>query len=364
MNQQSSQSFDAAQDVRAVAANFATIFLKATDIERIVPLAGDASSRRYYRIFGSGARQSWVLQQSEVWQGRDAAKHSFLSGQLILSRAGVAVPRVLATCPEKGWVLLEDLGDQTLQLTPTTELYQEALRMLVEWTVLVRAGSPKFSDLEIVAPHFAWAFDFEKLQSEMKHTADHLVSQYLQLDGAKFLTLVEGNSRWLAARPRFFCHRDFHSRNLMNRSNRLFAIDFQDARMGPITYDLVSLLWDPYVQLANQERLELLAYWKSQLKSRAVAESCSQALAVIEGPELGLELERMKVQRLLKAAGSYASFLNNKGRRDYLPSIAPALRESSLALERISEHYAASFTAQDAQLLTAIALYEERISNL
>jgi aminoglycoside/choline kinase family phosphotransferase len=140
----------------------------------------------------------------------------------------------------------------------------------------------------------------------------------------------------------------------MVHKDRLWLIDFQDARWGPITYDIVSLLWDPYAGLDDEARKKLLGRWKSALSSSVEEneDELSPIESAITGEGFLEELERMKVQRLLKAAGSYASFLFTKGRHDYLPSIAPALKDAVGALERLSE--LKLLRSEDAGLLTLL----------
>ena len=99
--------------------------------------------------------------------------------------------------------------------------------------------------------------------------------------------------RELAAEPRVLCHRDYHSRNLMLHESQLYIIDFQDARMGPDTYDLVSLLRDSYVDLPDQTVQELIAYFL--------------ALKGLTGTdhEFRERFDRMALQRNLKALGTF-----------------------------------------------------------
>src|SRR5262249_37939035 len=98
----------------------------------------------------------------------------------------------------------------------------------------------------------------------------------------------------LAAEPRVLCHRDYHSRNLMVRDGRLYVIDFQDARMGPDTYDLVSLLRDSYVDITEQEVAELIEYFL-ELRDRARA----------DGDAFRRRFDLMALQRNLKALGTF-----------------------------------------------------------
>src|SRR6185295_6505679 len=98
----------------------------------------------------------------------------------------------------------------------------------------------------------------------------------------------------LAAEPRVLCHRDYHSRNLMVRGRELYIIDFQDARQGPDTYDLVSLLRDSYVDLADGVVNDLIAYF----------------LAITQRPpgpagEFRRRFDLMALQRNLKALGTF-----------------------------------------------------------
>ena len=122
------------------------------------------------------------------------------------------------------------------------------------------------------------AFDVEKLTWELDFFIKHFLEAYRGVVHrrrpratalrAEFAALVDE----LAAEPRVLCHRDYHSRNLMLHDDRLYIIDFQDARMGPDTYDLVSLLRDSYVDLPEQTVDELIAYFlalKGQTGQRA-----------------------------------------------------------------------------------------------
>src|SRR6185295_4046666 len=110
------------------------------------------------------------------------------------------------------------------------------------------------------------AFDVEKLLWELDFFVKHFVQGYrgVALSPRELAALGE---EWreiaseLAGEPRVLCHRDYHSRNLMVHEGRLYVIDFQDARMGPDTYDLVSLLRDSYVDIADEAADELIAYF-------------------------------------------------------------------------------------------------------
>ncbi len=306
--------------------NLASVFHQFLDANTsIVKLAGDASSREYFRLQNK-EKKTFILQSSGAFS--DPESHPFLIAQKLFSlEAKLPVPQILAFDAKTGWILMEDLGDLPLQDCQKIEDYKTAIDYLV---VLAKTfvGQRQFCDVELQqAPHFTWAFDFEKLQWEMGFTAEHLISKYAK-DSAhsqQFLDAVEQNSRFLADRPRVLCHRDYHSRNLMIHQGRPYIIDFQDARMGPVSYDLVSLLWDPYARLSNAWISTLLEDWKIKI---------NKTLPQFLDSSFEEELQRMKIQRLLKAAGSYASFFNLKGRSDYLQHIAPAIET---VIEAISD---------------------------
>jgi aminoglycoside/choline kinase family phosphotransferase len=340
------QHFDASKDIKTV------------------QLAGDASSRKYFRL--SQGTKSFILQWADPFANEAADSHPYISAGHLFQSLGVNAPKILGSIPAKGWVLMEDLGDKTLSQDITIERYKISIDWIEKMISGVADGVATKSLQKFKGPHLGWAFDLEKLTFEMKHTATHLVDFYLKENSGKFLTLIENNSVYLAKRPRFFCHRDYHSRNLMLHNNSVYVIDFQDARMGPITYDVVSLLWDPYLELEENTRESLLEYWKTKMNEyssskrpgagtvRAVFEEKVKKVAAWK-----IELERMKLQRLLKAAGSYASFLNLKGRKDYLPWIRPALERSLDALEKLKQYKA--IENSEAGLLTLIPDYLKKL---
>ena len=231
---------------------------------RVVPLTGDASDRRYYRVhLPDGA--SIVL---SLYAGPfDFDTLSFVNVARLLGQMPVPIPQVLGHADDIGVLALEDLGDVTLQAhlgsAPFAEhaaLYRQAVALIA---TLQRRGS------ELVSPAYVpyeIAFDVEKLTWELDFFSKHFIEGYRGVvipdaARAKLQSQFAAIAQELAAEPRVLCHRDYHSRNLMLHGGRLYIIDFQDARMGPDTYDLVSLLRDSYVDLRDQTADELIAYF-------------------------------------------------------------------------------------------------------
>ncbi|MGH9315023.1 MAG: aminoglycoside phosphotransferase family protein, partial [Vicinamibacterales bacterium] len=231
---------------------------------RVVPLTGDASDRRYFRILvPDGPTTVLALHAGPI----DFAALPFVNVAELLARMPVPIPAILDHADDLGVLLLEDLGDVTLQAhvgaAPTGEhvaLYRQAVAII---DVLQRRGT------ELASPTYlpyGIAFDVEKLSWELDFFAKHFLQGYRGVDfaprarealDAEFRVIAEE----LAAEPRVLCHRDYHSRNLMLHQERLYAIDFQDARMGPDTYDLVSLVRDSYVDIPEQTADDLIAYF-------------------------------------------------------------------------------------------------------
>jgi aminoglycoside/choline kinase family phosphotransferase len=350
---QSSLTMSQMLDAQLLCSTFNEHFGNKSEDLKVIKLAGDASSREYFRISKKAGKTSWVLQKSDPFLEANASVHPFLAAQKIFQNIGLPVPKVLGHLPVKGWILLEDLGDETLQTQRSFENYKAAIKLLNQLVLAADSNN-------VNAPHWSWAFDYEKLNFEMNFTAQNLVNDFLKLNGPSFLKATQINTQFLVDRPRFFCHRDFHSRNIMvdPKNQNLSIIDFQDARMGPITYDLVSLLWDPYVPLENQWKSKLMDVWAQEFQHGNSLPQYSRVQTTLSEKTTSgifkwkIELERMIVQRMLKAAGSYASFYIKKKREDYLPSLYPALGSALESLENIRSRYKNEWTPQDGELLT------------
>ena len=276
---------------------------------RVVALTGDASDRRYFRVFPQG-HDPYVL--AVYGSPFDFSTLPFVNAAGLFAAMPVPVPRILDHAGDLGVLALEDLGDVTLQAHLGSEapsrhsaLYREAVGFI---DVFQRRGRELVSEKYLP---FKVAFDEEKLMWELDYFLRHYLEGYraATLGAAEKSALrAEGMNivRELAAEPRVLCHRDYHSRNLMLRDGRLFIIDFQDARMGPDTYDLVSLLRDSYVDLPWQVVDDLIAYFLA-LQGRTM-----------ELAEFRRRFDLMALQRNLKALGTFGYQASVKGNPVYL----------------------------------------------
>src|SRR5260221_1625779 len=231
---------------------------------RVVPLTGDASDRKYFRIIPpDGPSVVLALPAGPI----EFATLPFARVGALLHQIPLPVPAILGHSDELGIVALQDLGDVTLQAhlgaaSPAEHaaLYREAVA-LVE--LLQRRGEALRSSE--YAP-YSIAFDVEKLTWELDFFLKHFVEGYRGValsagERSAFAAEWAAIAGELAAQPRVLCHRDYHSRNLMLSDGSLHIIDFQDARLGPDTYDLASLLRDSYVDITDRELDELIAYF-------------------------------------------------------------------------------------------------------
>lgn len=299
---------------------------------KIKKLAGDASLRRYYRLWQGN--ETFVLMLAEPF---DPAKYDFLLVQKFLEKSGVPVPKVKSVDGAKGTILLEDLGDRTMlhQLgekddsKSEMELFRESLRLLAEFhtkTKVAKGQKP--------VPGFGLAFDEEKLLWEVDFTLEHLFGSYLKRElPAKELAALrepfEDICRRLAAEPRVFTHRDYHSRNIMiPDSGSMVCIDFQDARMGLRAYDLASILRDSYYQLAEEKVYELVDYYLSLIN----ADDPQKKDHFVKMFDL------MSVQRNFKAIGSFTSFYGKRADANYIRFVGNTFENIRRNLAKFPEY--------------------------
>lgn len=290
----------------------------------VIALTGDASDRRYFRVRLDGDG-SIVL---AVHAGAIAFETmAFANVAELLRRMEIRAPKILGHSNELGIVALEDLGDVTLQahlgtgsVTGHAALYREAVALIHQ---LQQRGREQASPSYVP---YTLAFDVEKLTWELDFFATHFLGGYRGVT----LTPPEREAlsgEWsaiaseLAAEPRVLCHRDYHSRNLMLHRGRLYMIDFQDARMGPDTYDLVSLLRDSYVDVTEAEIDALIAHFLA-------------LGGVGDAAEFRRRFDLMAVQRNIKALGTFGFQSSARGNPAYIQYMPRTLHSVRSNLEK------------------------------
>jgi hypothetical protein len=297
----------------------------ACGLEGIVlsPAAGDASFRRYFRVALPGGGTRIAMDAPPAHE--DCRPYLHVAAEL--AAIGLHVPAVEAAAPDLGFLLLEDLGE-TLYLDVLSEdtvdrLYGDALGALATLQACgPRTGLPPY--------------DAALLDREMALFRDWLAGRLLglALDAADTARLDRTFATLTATaleQPQVCVHRDYHSRNLMVATPPTPGIlDFQDAVVGPVTYDLVSLLKDCYVRwpLARVDDWAL-GYFELAAQSGVLD-------GTLEGRFLHW-LDLMGTQRHLKAAGIFARLWLRDGKPGYLNDIPRTLGYVVEAAGRRSE---------------------------
>src|SRR6478735_2337815 len=294
---------------------------------KVMPLTGDASDRRYYRVLLKDSKPIVLaLHAGPI----EYASMPFVAVAKLFGEVPLPVPRILHHSDPLGILGLEDLGDVTLQAhlgaaTPQEHaaLYRDAVGFLAR---LQQRGHDLQSD---AYPPYGIAFDVEKLTWELEFFVRQYLLAYKGLTPsdaerdalkAEWAAIVEE----LAGEPRVLCHRDYHSRNLMWNADSLYIIDFQDARMGPDTYDLASLLRDSYVDITDRDLDELIAYFLA-LSGR---ESDGAA------DEFRRRFDLMALQRNLKALGTFGYQTATRRNPVYIQYIPRTLRYARVNLAK------------------------------
>lgn len=218
-----------------------------------VPLTGDASLRKYYRIEDSFHR-AIVMDASA--QPQSVAPFVDISHRLY--EAGVRTPKINAFDTEQGFVFMEDMGNRHLADVISKEgsyYYPKAIDVIAKMQWTQTEGLPAYDR--------AFLLEEMGLMQEwylQKHLGLMLTQEQKEIIDSTLDTIAD---EVLQQPQGVFVHRDFHSRNLMFDCNdEIVAIDFQDARVGAITYDLVSLLRDVYVELDPTEVKRLALYFR------------------------------------------------------------------------------------------------------
>lgn len=310
--------------------------------ERIVPLEGDASDRRYIRVFSTagrpgGSRSYVVMVLERPWDGCDGMEElPFVNIARYLNSRKIPVPEIYYYDAREGMLLIEDLGSLTLQRLLRKApwhvrrgYYREALEILIAMQdvreVVERAGCYAARR----------SFTAETFFNELVFFLDHAVAGLWRREiRPAHREALEGHfmklCRDIAPSADVFTHRDYHSRNLMVSNGRIRVLDFQDARMGTIYYDLASLLRDSYVALGPKASLELLCSYRRSAPRGLVAED---EAAFIEA------FDRTSIQRNLKAVGTFAYQACRKGKRTYLAYIPRTLRYVASTLAKYPDLY-------------------------
>jgi aminoglycoside/choline kinase family phosphotransferase len=281
--------------------------ISCNSLEHIERLTGDASTRKYYRVHCSN--DSYVVCLDNP---TELNKNLFVLNQGFFKENGIRVPQIYDKDVEKGYLLEEDLGDETLLKLlgiikcPNQEL-EIYKRIIDEMIRMHQITEDKLKDT-VISKH---SFDKVKLGDEVEFSLKYFLRKFLNNDDEAIFNEINSTFQSIISdickMPMVCTHRDFHSRNIMVKNGEYIIIDFQDARMGLPQYDLVSLLEDCYYDLTDENRETLKKYYFENMDMTALGQGSYE--------EFCRFYDLMLLQRVFKAIGSFSYIFEH--RKDY-----------------------------------------------
>ena len=294
-------------------------------------LEGDGSKRHFMRIITSYSGPTFVFMENPP--SNDYLRKENLSYLMIgkhLFKKDLPVPEIYRFDLAHGWFILEDMGDISLQdkilknEDPTVG-YEEVLDLLFRIQV---EGAKDFNT--------QWCCQTERYDNfvmrryETDYFRDSFLSNYLGIESD--WSELEGPFDHLSKIAStddnyYFMHRDFQSRNIMFTDNKLGVLDWQGGRLGPLSYDLASLLIDPYVSLSHNDRVQLYRQYLSLLKNyrKIRVESFERSFPYIA------------IQRNLQILGAFSFLTKTQGKKHFEKNIIPALDSLKLLLDELAD---------------------------
>lgn len=286
----------------------------------IFPASADASFRRYFRLRHNG--QSFIVMDAPP-EHEDC--RPFIKIAELLSRTGVNVPHILQQDLEQGFLYLTDLGDRTylpeLNTETAASLYTDAMQALI--------SIQKYQDADLPS------YDYDLLFQEMDlfrewYLGKHLAVELSNTENVMLDETFEYLAQSALSQPIVIVHRDYHSRNLMISEPNPGILDFQDAVLGPVTYDLVSLLRDCYIEWPDEQ----ITHWIGQYFT--LAQQAGILTSSISESTFRRWFDLMGLQRHIKVAGIFSRLNYRDGKQAYLNDIPLTMKY----IEQVSGRYA------------------------
>lgn len=270
------------------------------------------------------------------WEPFVSNNYPFLSVLNHFDKHKVRVPQVIDMSEKEGLVLLEDLGDLTLERKfwesqnheTSMPFYKQAIDEIIKIHYLTTKDKTDCTA-------FKMQFDTEKLLWEMNYGKTNLIegicnfqlNEKLNQEITKIFTSICDR---IHQEPKYIAHRDYHSRNLMIKFDEIRVIDFQDARLGAIQYDLVSLIRDSYVNMNDEMANTLINYYLEKAADYLPQDFSKEHFDLI--------YEIQTIQRCFKACGSFASFYQTRNDKRYLKYITHTLKRVLKSLTLFPEY--------------------------
>src|SRR5438094_7131871 len=314
---------------------------------KIRPIETGGSDRKFYRIRCS-PDQTVILVKYNL--EHEENRH-YVQIAKFLDAHGIRVPKIYFHDPAEGLVWIEDLGESDLysyrreNWLVRRAFYDSALDQIATLHSLPESTcveTKEYLPAEFNASLYVW---------EQNYFFENCLGRHFGVDDGKLASLatlpaLNQIAEQLASLPRALVHRDFQSQNIIIRNGQAYLIDFQGMRPGLAEYDLASLLYDPYVDLTETERAELIAYYRNRLSANGV---------MIDG-DFDFKLRLCAMQRLMQALGAYGFLGLVKGHKhflQYVPNALGSLRTVVAKIENLQPlaAFLAEVASRDAQLI-------------
>jgi len=294
------------------------------DEVKITPIEKGGSDRKFYRV-NCSPEQALILVKYNL--EREENRH-YVAIAKFLETHGIRAPKIYFHDPTEGLIWIEDLGERDLfsyrgeSWLVRRAFYESVLDEIAKLHRVPETESSAIRDelpAEFNAALYLW---------EQNYFFENCLGRHFKIDNVKLAALatlpaLREIAERLAGLPRVLVHRDFQSQNILMRNGQTYLIDFQGMRPGLAQYDLASLLYDPYVDVASEERDELIAYYREQQIRNGFN---------VNG-EFDSTLRLCAIQRLMQALGAYGFLGLVKGHKQFLEHIPAAVK----SLRRIVE---------------------------
>jgi aminoglycoside/choline kinase family phosphotransferase len=312
-------------------------------LQGVTPLAGDASSRRYYRLDvadGAAVPQTVVAMvlgpdrlplSSEELAVFDSppTELPYINVGRFLARIGLRIPALYHHDAAAGLLLIEDIGDQSLRAVADRSTEPDVLRLYreaIDQLVLMQVVGSRNVDPSCVA--FQQRFDRRLLAWEFEHFIEYGAPSLSPEDAERMRAAFEPVLEQLVASPAVLAHRDFHGWNIHVHRGALYVIDFQDALLAPDAYDLASLLTDrDTANVITPAREEALIAYFIEARERL-------GHAVDDPARFRTHYVFCVLHRTLKVIGRFRYLADVKGKRRYLEYLPHVSAQARRAIER------------------------------
>jgi N-acetylmuramate 1-kinase len=310
-----------------------TFLTERNQSQNITQLTPDASTREYFRVSWNGETAIACVYPEPF----DQKEQSYLDVTKLFLSADLPVAKIYDFDENLGVIAQEDFGDVILRevlLNSDVETRENYLNQAISLIAKIQSATPKAFEQNSIASRLA--FDFEKLSWELDFFTTHYFETFKknplnETDNKLLKAELDEVANELAGMAKVLTHRDFHAANLMlDKQNNLRIIDHQDARIGSVAYDLVSLLLDRVTTLPTPE-------WLAEKRIFFLAERDKLDLENIDEADFAYEFRLQTIQRCLKAIGTFSYQSVNRGKTYFIPFIKPMFEIVLRAAENLQK---------------------------